>query len=205
MRDAGGSLSYLGTAEVKLYASGITQTRNPEIRLMLDINTPKGQEALSHEHECVEMFCNLYPQYKFLETNKRQPAAIDGFFYLHKNQWVDCAVEVKTRNMTSEQLVCDYGNEWLVSYDKILKGQKVSELICCPFVGMLYLIPDKTILTVRLTDNRGKFLIDFDVRKTKTSASINGGEVVKENAFIPMDKAKEHKWNTKQNVNYAKR
>ena len=57
---------------------------------------------------------------------------------------------------------------------------------------MLYLIPEKTILTIKLTDSRGKFLLDFDVRKTKTSASINGGEVVGENAFIPMEKAKVH-------------
>ena len=171
--------------------------------MTLDINTPRGQSALAYERECIEAFCNLYPDYNFLETDKNEPAAIDGFFYLHKRNWVDCAVEVKTRNMTTEQLMCDYGNEWLVSYDKILKGQQLSELICSPFVGMLYLIPEKKILTIKITDNRGKFLLDFDVRKTRTSASINGGEVIKENAFIPMEKAKEHIWYTKQTASSA--
>ena len=98
----------------------------------MNINTPRGQSSLAYEYECIEAFCNLYPDYKFLETDKREPAAIDGFFYLHKHKWVDCAVEVKTRDMTTEQLICNFGNEWLVTYDKILRGQRVSELLCCP-------------------------------------------------------------------------
>ena len=171
--------------------------------MTLDINTSRGQSALAYEHECIEAFCNLYPDYRFLETDKREPAAIDGFFYLHKRNWVDCAVEVKTRNMTTEQLICSYGNEWLISYDKILKGQQISELICSPFIGMLYLIPEKKILTIKLTDNRGKFLVDFDVRKTKTQECINGGEKIVNNAFIPMDTAKEHIWYTKQTASSA--
>ena len=160
--------------------------------MTLEVNTPRGQSAVAYERECIQLFCRIHPQYRFLETDKREPAAIDGFFYLHRNRWVDCAVEVKTRDMTMEQLMCDYGNEWLITHKKILRGQRLSELICTPFVGMLYLIPEKTILTIKLTDSRGKFLLDFDVRKTKTSASINGGEVVGENAFIPMEKAKVH-------------
>jgi len=172
--------------------------------MTLDINTPRGQSALAYERECIELFCKLYPDYRFLETDKRQPAAIDGFFYLHKRNWVDCAVEIKTRDMTTEQLVCDYGNEWLLTYDKVIRGKQLSELICSPFVGMLYLIPEKKILTIKITDNKGKFLLDFDVRKTKTSASINGGEVIRENAFIPMEKAKEHIWSTEQNVDCVK-
>jgi len=172
--------------------------------MTLDINTPRGQSALAYERECIELFCKLYPDYRFLETDKRQPAAIDGFFYLHKEQWVDCAVEVKTRDMTTEQLICDYGNEWLLTYDKVLRGQQLSELICCPFIGMLYLIPEKKILTIRITDNKGAFLLDFDARETKTAATINGGEAVRMNAFIPMEKAKEHKWSTKQNADCVK-
>ena len=172
--------------------------------MTLDINTPRGQSALAYERECIELFCRLYPDYRFLETDKREPAAIDGFFYLHREQWVDCAVEVKTRDMTTEQLMCDYGNEWLLTHDKVLRGQQISELICSPFVGMLYLIPEKKILTIKITDNRGKFLLDFDVRRTKTKANINGGETVGDNAFIPMEKAKEHKWITKQNAGYVK-
>ena len=172
--------------------------------MKLDINTPRGQSALGYERDCIELFCKLYPDYKFLETDKREPAAIDGFFYLHKRQWVDCAVEVKTRDMTTEQLVCSYGNEWLISHDKILRGQRISELICCPFIGMLYLIPEKNILTIKITDKRGNYIIDFDVRETATSKSINDHNMeLGMNAFIPMEKAKEHKWSTEQTANSA--
>jgi len=172
--------------------------------MKLDINTPRGQSALGYERDCIELFCKLYPDYKFLETDKREPAAIDGFFYLHKRQWVDCAVEVKTRDMTTEQLVCSYGNEWLISHDKILRGQRISELICCPFIGMLYLIPEKKILTIKITDKRGNYIIDFDVREAATSKSINDHNMeLGMNAFIPMGKAKEHKWSTEQTANSA--
>jgi len=168
--------------------------------MSLDINTPRGQSALNYEHQCISMFCSLYPDYRFLETDKNEPAAMDGFFYLHKNNWVDCAVEVKTRDLTTEKLVYEYGNKALVDCDKIAKGQLISELICCPFVLMFYLIPEKKILTLKLTDKRGRFLVDFDVRKIKTKANINGGEVKRKCAFIPMDKAKEHKCYMKQSV-----
>ena len=45
--------------------------------------------------------------------------------------------------------------------------------------------------------------MDFDVRKTKTQKCINGGVKEVDNAFIPMDKAKEHIWYTKQTASSA--
>jgi hypothetical protein len=158
--------------------------------MSLAIETPRGQKSLEYERECISMFCNLYPQYKFLETDKHSPAAIDGIMYLHRDGIMTAAVEVKCRNMTHEQLFGDYGGEWLVANSKVEKGRSVSYFLSVPFVGMLYLIPEKTIYTL--------------VRETTTKATINGGKVKQPNAFLPMDKAKEHKCTTKPDAENAK-
>ena len=63
--------------------------------MSLAIETPRGQKSLEYERECISMFCNLYPQYKFLETDKHSPAAIDGIMYLHRDGIMTAAVEVK--------------------------------------------------------------------------------------------------------------
>ena len=52
--------------------------------MSLAIETPRGQKSLEYERECIGTFCNLHPEYSFLETNKHSPAAIDGIMYLHK-------------------------------------------------------------------------------------------------------------------------
>ena len=160
--------------------------------MSLAIETPRGQKSLEYERECIGTFCNLHPEYRFLETNKHAPAAIDGIMYLHKENVMCAAVEVKCRNMTHKQLFDDYGGTWLVAHSKVEKGKSVSELLSIPFIGMLYLIPDKIILTLRITDSKGNYIVDFNVRETKTKATINGGSMKQPNAFLPMEGAKEH-------------
>ena len=170
----------------------------------MDINTPKGQKSLGYERDAVCLFLKLYPQYRFIETNKNTPAAIDGFFCLDGGSQIDYAVEIKTRNMTKNMLHNRFGNTWLVTYDKILRGQQVSDLLCVPFIGMLYLIPDKILYTLKITDELGKFVIDFGVDNTRTQETINGGLVWRTNAYLPMETAKEHQWNTGQRADYAR-
>jgi len=170
----------------------------------MDINTPRGKKSLGYERDAVSLFCNNYPQYRFIETNKNTPAAIDGFFCLLDGTHIDCAVEVKTRNMTKDILHNHFGNTWLVTYEKILRGQQVSDLLCVPFVGMLYLIPDKILYTLKITDELGKFVIDFGVDNTRTQETINGGVAWRTNAYLPMETAKEHTWNTRQRADYAR-
>ena len=170
----------------------------------MDINTPKGKKSLAYERDAVSLFCKLYPEYTFIETNKNTPAAMDGFFCTYPSadgNHIRYAVEIKTRNMTKEILQNRFDNTWLITHEKILRGQQVSDLLCIPFIGMLYLIPDKIIYTLKITDELGKFVIDFNVENTRTQETINGGLVWRTNAYLPMETAKEHKWqNTKQDA-----
>jgi len=164
----------------------------------MDIDTPRGQKSLEYERECIQLFCDLYPQYRYLETDKRLPASIDGVMYLHSQNFMAAAVEVKCRNMTKSELFGKYNGEWLLTYGKLKRGKKLSEFLCLPFIGMVYLIPEKTILTIKLTDNRGNYIVDFNVRESATTKSINDHDMeLGENAFIPMKGAKEHKCSMK--------
>lgn len=159
----------------------------------MDINTPKGQKSLEYEREATELYCYLHPEFGFIETDKNEPAAIDGFLYLHHMRMVKAIVEVKARDMTLDTLQNKFDNTWLITYDKLLKGREIANLCRSSFVGMLYLIPDKTLLTIRISDSFGDWCQDFSVRETETQETINGGKVTRKNAYIPMRNAMMHK------------
>ena len=38
----------------------------------------------------------------------------------------------------------------------------------------------------KITDKYGNFLFDYDVKETRTQRTINGGSVVRKNAFLPV-------------------
>jgi hypothetical protein len=84
----------------------------------------------------------------------------------------------------------NYGS-WLVTLDKIMDGKKLSEMLCVPFIGFLYLIKDDIVMYWKITDNQGNFLFDFDVKQTQTQKTINGGQIVRTNAYLPFNKGYE--------------
>ena len=60
-----------------------------------------------------------------------------------------------------------------------------------PFLGFLYLIPDEMIFYWKITDNMGDFNFGFDVRRTSTQRTINGGRALRMNAYLPLDRSTE--------------
>jgi len=78
----------------------------------------------------------------------------------------------------------EYGS-WLITMDKIMDGKKLSEMLCVPFVGFLYLIKDDIIMYWKITNSKGEFLFNFDIKRTKTQKTINGGEIIRTNAYLP--------------------
>ena len=65
----------------------------------------------------------------------------------------------------------------------------MSNKLCIPALGFLYSIPDDVILMWQITDREGNYKFDFRVEKTITQATINGGQIERENAYLPIDKA----------------
>ena len=156
----------------------------------MDIETKRGQKSLEYEREAIEKVSRSHPEYRFIETPKKMPAAVDGVFM--KGGELNSVVEVKVRNMTRKQLLMHFHDKWLVTMEKVEKGRTLSALLGIPFVGMLYLLPEKRLLTLMITDDKGEWAFDFETRETTTQKCINGGEAVRLNAFLPLATAKEH-------------
>ena len=149
---------------------------------MLDINTKRGQESLRDEHEMLRYIQDKF-NVKFVESPKDKSSACDGF--ICQNYKIVGLFESKCRYDMDSSLL-KKRNSWLITHQKLLECQTLSRLLKIPFVGFLYLVSDKTIYSCKITDENGDFIIKYDVKKTITRKTINGGEIIRENAFIPV-------------------
>jgi hypothetical protein len=77
----------------------------------------------------------------------------------------------------------EFGNEWLITWEKVRIGLEMARGLCVPLFGFLYLVDDQTLLVQELSV--GILRRDF----TATQKTINGGVAVRENAFIRMTDA----------------
>ena len=152
----------------------------------MDILTKKGQKSLEYERIMLERI-SVLTNVNIIETDKDMDAKVDGM--ISQDNQLTGIFESKCRNMSLMQLR-KFGS-WLVTFDKILDGRKLSQLLRVPFIGFLYLIPDEIIMYWKITDKYGNFLFDFDVKNTKTQKTINGGSIVRANAYLPVKRGAE--------------
>lgn len=110
-------------------------------------------------------------------------ALVDGVA-THDNT-ITHVVEFKSRNMRYEQLT--RMGTYLISHDKIVNGLKMSQMLCVPFILVVYLIDSDMVMGVQIGDEHGP-TIDIDTAETYTQKSIEGGQVKRKNAFIGIDK-----------------
>lgn len=157
----------------------------------LDINTPKGQETAKEELKMAKMFQRHYTFIRYIHTDKtgvRAKAVIDGELLCYDK--ILCLVEQKSRfNFTLEQFRSTFKNRWLVTYDKIVRAELCCELMQLPLEGFLWIVQSKCLLRkVIWTPEEGR-LVDLYTAETKTQMTVNGGSIVRENAFIDMSDA----------------
>jgi len=57
-------------------------------------------------------------------------------------------------------------------------------------IGLLYLVEDKTLMVQKLCDAQGNLTAEMLIKNTTTQATINGGSIARNNAYISMDGAK---------------
>jgi hypothetical protein len=88
--------------------------------------------------------------------------------------------------MTVEQFFNEREGLWLVTFDKIINARQVALSLGVPLLGFLYIVQDKTLLVKKITDAYGKFLIDIDITNTTTQMTVNGGSIVRSNAYLDM-------------------
>ena len=152
----------------------------------MDILTKKGQKSLEYEREMLERIrqsiCSTHKSNSMLvETNKNTDAKVDGVII--KENELSGIFESKCRDLSLMELR-NFGS-WLVTFDKIMDGKRLSEMLRVPYLGFLYLIKDQIVMYWKITDEYGNFLFDFDVRNTMTQKTINGGMVKRTNAYLP--------------------
>lgn len=155
---------------------------------MLDVNSPKGQESLEHELRAVELWQHHYADFTYVHTPKSGSALVDAVI-VDNDTNVVAVVEQKSRNMSLEQLQ-KWDMEWLVTHAKIEAGRVTAQSLGVPFIGFLYLIPDDLLITKQLSNAKGEWTCEFRVENTETQETINGGKIVRENAYIDVSEAK---------------
>ena len=107
----------------------------------MDILTKKGQKSLEYERIMLERI-SVLKNVNIIETDKNMDAKVDGM--ISQDNQLTGIFESKCRDMSLMQLR-KFGS-WLVTFDKILDGRKLSQLLRVPFIGFLYLIPDEIIM-----------------------------------------------------------
>jgi len=153
----------------------------------LDINTPKGQISLQHEQDAIKIFEKNNLGWFYAQTIKDSPCCIDGM--LMKDGIIRGAVETKCRDLTIAQLE-KYKWEWLVTAQKIIDCVKISEQMYVSLYGFLYLIPEKKLLIKEIWHPKKGFVANFNVLRSLTQNTINGGTIERANAYIEMNEAK---------------
>jgi hypothetical protein len=155
----------------------------------LDILTPKGQESKRQEDRAIALWYKVYPELRYCETPKDKPAAIDALIV--KDDQIQAVVETKCRpqlNMTIFAL--EHKSRWLVTDEKIRKAQQIAEALQVPFVGFLYMPETDALFFETLWHPNKGWTVDIQVKETQTQATINGGKIVRKNAYIDMSRAK---------------
>jgi hypothetical protein len=155
----------------------------------MDILTTRGQQTVADESDAYAIWERNFPEFRVISTPKDKPAVIDAL--LLKNNILRYAVETKCRyDMTLESFELERGYEWLITNEKVIKSAALAKDLGLPLVGFLYFVKDKCLLAKRIADADGKIVCKMRTANTKTQTTVNGGEIIRTNAFLDMDGAK---------------
>lgn len=106
-----------------------------------------------------------------------------------------CGVaEIKSRQFARNQkLTVSYLSEnggYLVSKHKIDRGQTLGKMLGVPYFLIVHLMEDDCLLVWEVTDDNGEYKFDFEIRRSLTKETCNGGLIERINCFLPISKSK---------------
>jgi hypothetical protein len=156
----------------------------------LDINTPRGQQTLTDEKRAVELFTNQYKRWKYQHTNKTTMAKADAI--LTKDDEVAGLVLMSCRyNCSVDTMMTTWGAEWLLTWRKLAIGALLARYLQTPLYGFIYIVAEDTLLIKKLFDplKPEPWCAAFHTELTQTQATVNGGSVIRRNAYIKIDNA----------------
>lgn len=128
-------------------------------------------------------FDHLLKRYGWKIHTTPRYALIDGI--ATKADEVTHIVEFKSRNESLESM--ERFGTYLISYDKIVNGISMSRMMRVPFILIVYLIKDGVVMGIELSDEDG-VAVPMKIQETRTQKSIEGGEAIRRNAFIDIEK-----------------
>lgn len=159
---------------------------------MLDCETPLGKTFIEHQYTTQRIL--EAKGYTLMNMATKDAGAdiliakpVDGVLTI-------CGVaEIKSRRMAGKvPLTVDYlanNGGYLITHDKLKFGANASFLFSVPYFLIVNLLLESKLLIWQITDDQGLFLFDFDTRETSTQMTCNGGEIVRPNSYLPVDKA----------------
>ena len=128
-------------------------------------------------------FDYLLKRYNWHIVTTPQFALIDGVAYM--NREITHIIEFKSRDESWDSMM-HYGT-YLISWDKIQNGMDMARMMRVPFILVVYLAQSQMVLGVELATEDGTLAIpDIEVKETRTQRSIDGGSVMRKNAYIDL-------------------
>lgn len=158
--------------------------------MSLDCETPMGQLFIKEQKRVEKMISNC--GYTVVSTSCNDHRSDIILSKEIEGRLTICGVgEIKARiSAGGRPLTVDYLREnggYLITSDKLKYGAMMSSMLSAPFFVIVSVIADQTILIWKITDKLGDYTEKFVTRETKTIKTVNGGEVVRTNAFLSMD------------------
>ena len=151
----------------------------------LDCNSTKGRHYIAEQNKSCEIISRKYGVDVFITPDD---SASDVDCLLYKNKKLVGIAEIKSRNMSHEQLK-KFG-DYLITFEKLLKGRDLSIKLNVPFLLFVSLLEDNKIIYWKITDKNGNFIVPFACKNTQTQATCNGGNTERFNAYIGLESAK---------------
>lgn len=159
---------------------------------MLDCETPLGKTFIDHQ-----MFTQKILEskgYTLMNMSTKDAGADILIAKPVEGVLTVCGIaEIKSRKMAgSSPLTREYlknNGGYLITHDKLKFGSSASFVFSVPFYLIVNLLMEEVILIWKITDDQGLFMFDFETKDTLTKMTCNGGEIVRPNSYLPIDKA----------------
>ena len=127
-------------------------------------------------------FDHLLKRYGWKVCTTPQYSLVDGIAV--KDNEITHVVEFKSRNESMESM--ERFGTYLISYDKIENGLQICRIMRVPFILIVYLIKDGVVMGIEIGDEFG-VSVEMEIKETRTQKSIEGGTVIRRNAFIDLE------------------
>ena len=127
-------------------------------------------------------FDHLLKRYGWKVCTTPHYSLVDGIAV--KDNEITHVVEFKSRNESMESM--ERFGSYLISYDKIENGLQICRMMRVPFILIVYLIKDGVVMGIEIGNEFG-VSVEMEIKETRTQKSIEGGTVIRRNAFIDLE------------------